>query len=216
MLDVDTPHAFNVRAVPVNPVPVTPGGSTVILVPTPGAQGAPGTGGGGGADWVPTDFELTAWSYNPLGISNVRTTPMFGGALHLTGIKIPAAMTITNVIIFLVAAGVNLTAGQAALYQDGNLLAVTADQTVPWATTSGRQTMALSGPQSVDAGMVYVGFWSVGDTLPAPGVLPEIQQTFAAGIDRFAFDLGSYPVSTTAPTALGTLAGGIGYWAAVS
>lgn len=174
-----------------------------------------GSGGGGGADWVPADFNLTAWSFSPLGIS-ARDTAMFNGALTLIGIKIPAAMTVTSVHNFIVTPGVNLTAGFGALYQSGNLLAVTADQSTAWATTPGRQTMALASPQAVNPGMVYVGFWSVGDTPPSLGVLSEFQQAFAKGINRFAIDLGSYPVSTTAPATLGSLIDGIGYWAAVS
>lgn len=215
MLDIDTPFAFNVRAVAPS-VAVNAGGSAVILVPQPGGQGPAGTGGGG-ADWVPADFGLTAWSFSPLGIS-ARDTAMFNGALTLIGIKIPAAMTVTSVHNFIVTPGVNLTAGQSfgALYQSGNLLAVTADQSAAWATVPGRQTMALSSPQPVDPGMVYVGFWSVGDTPPSLGVLLEFQQAFAKGINRFAIDLGSYPVSTTAPATLGSLIDGIGYWAAVS
>lgn len=185
----------------------------------PGAPGAPGTGGGGGTDWAPADFDLLAWSFSPLGISD-RVATTFGGALFLTGIQIPEAMTVTNVHIFMLEPGVNLTAGQsfATLYQNGNLLAVTADQAVPWSTTSGRQDMALlPGPQDVDAGLVYVGFWSGGgDTLPSPGALAAVQQAFSVSIDRYAFDFASYPLSTTAPATLGTLMAGIGYWAAVS
>lgn len=180
-----------------------------------GIQGAAGTGGG--SDWTPADFGLTAWSFNPLGISDTEA-PATPSALNLVGIKIPAAMTITNVHIFLIAPGTNLTEGQsfAALYQNGNLLAVTADQSVPWATTSGMQTMALSSPQAVDPGMVYVGFWSVGDTPPAPARLPNVPAAFGASIDRYAFDVTHYPLDTTAPATLGTLMSGIGYWAAVS
>lgn len=45
-LDVTTPHAFNIRAAAVNPVPVTTSPHVVILVPVPGGQGAPGQPGG--------------------------------------------------------------------------------------------------------------------------------------------------------------------------
>lgn len=45
-LNVTTPHAFNVRAVATNPVPVTQSGSAVILVPLPGGQGPAGQPGG--------------------------------------------------------------------------------------------------------------------------------------------------------------------------
>lgn len=43
-LDVTTPHAFNIRAVPTNPVPVSTSPHAVILVPVPGGQGPPGDG----------------------------------------------------------------------------------------------------------------------------------------------------------------------------
>lgn len=47
MLDVTTPQAFNVRAVPINPVPVTTSPYAVILVPVPGGQGEQGPPGEG-------------------------------------------------------------------------------------------------------------------------------------------------------------------------
>jgi hypothetical protein len=45
-LDVTTPHAFNVRAAPVNPVPVSTSPHAVILVPVPGGPGPAGQPGG--------------------------------------------------------------------------------------------------------------------------------------------------------------------------
>lgn len=45
-LDVVTPQAFNVRAVPTNAVSVNTSGAAVILVPVPGGQGVPGASGG--------------------------------------------------------------------------------------------------------------------------------------------------------------------------
>jgi hypothetical protein len=43
-LDVTTPHAFNIRAVPVNPAPVNTSPHAVILVPVPGGRGPAGEG----------------------------------------------------------------------------------------------------------------------------------------------------------------------------
>lgn len=46
-LTVTTPLTFSVRAVPTNPVPLTPGKPTVILVPQPGGPGPTGPAGDG-------------------------------------------------------------------------------------------------------------------------------------------------------------------------
>lgn len=46
-LDVTTPHAFNVRAAPTNPAPVSTSPHAVILVPVPGGQGPRGLPGDG-------------------------------------------------------------------------------------------------------------------------------------------------------------------------
>lgn len=46
-LDVTTPHAFNIRAAAVNPVPVNTSPHAVILVPVPGGQGPTGPAGDG-------------------------------------------------------------------------------------------------------------------------------------------------------------------------
>ena len=43
---VTQPNTFSVRAAPVNPVTVNPGGPTVLIVPTPGVPGPPGSGTG--------------------------------------------------------------------------------------------------------------------------------------------------------------------------
>jgi hypothetical protein len=47
-LKVTVPYTFNVKAAPVQPVTVTPGKPTVILVPVPGGKGDKGDTGNSG------------------------------------------------------------------------------------------------------------------------------------------------------------------------
>lgn len=117
----------------------------------------------------PPDYNLIAWNI-PWWQSGTGTILATAGLLHVCKLHVPKAATITNVEFHLSAAGSSLTSGQnfAALFSGAKaLLSTTADQTTAWGST-GRKTMALSAPQAVAAGFVYVGFFSNGSTLPTP------------------------------------------------
>lgn len=137
------------------------------------------------SSWMPEDYGLLAWAYDPdVAINTTTLTP--AGTLFMTRLKIRKPMTITNVIINVVTAGVTLTANQcfAALYNSSlGLLSATANQATNWAST-GVKVMALSAAQAVAAGDYFVGFYYNGTTGPtlsraASSTVVNLSQTAA-------------------------------------
>jgi hypothetical protein len=178
-----------------------------------------GSGDIGLGGWTPAASGFIAWTFDPM-MCYVGATAFTAGVLVLAAVRIPKATTVTNVILNVMTAGSGLTSGQnfACLYQGGNLLAATADQTTPWQST-GLKTMALTAPQSVSAGLAYVGAFCNGTTRPqfAAPIASQAAGNLAAinAVMRSAFD--SHTSLTTAPPAsLGTLTSTTAYWAAVS
>lgn len=168
------------------------------------------------AQWLPRDYGFLGWSHDPA--SNYTGTAALAGIFNLVGIKIPYPMTVTNVILNIFAAGATLTSGQnfAGLYQNGARLALTADQTTLW-TSTGLKTIALTTPQAVVPGAVYVAFYSQGTTRPS--FASTVENAGGGNVvctARYAFDSTNNPVTTTTPSTLGTLSAGIEYWAAIS
>jgi hypothetical protein len=113
---------------------------------------------------TPANHNMIGWSIDPATLTNNKL--LVAGTAYLVGIELNAATTITNIITFVSSAGNTLTNSFAALYQNNTLLAQTADQSTAWSST-GQQVMALTTPQSVTAGMVYVLF-VVGSATTAP------------------------------------------------
>jgi hypothetical protein len=174
--------------------------------------------------WVPSDYGWKAWVHD-LAFASTGGALTAQGTLFLTGIKIPVATTITNVILNVNTVGSSLTSGQcfAGLFQGGNLLAATADQSTVF-TSGGMKTMALTSAQSVSAGMIYVGVFANGTTLPAFSVSPwgaslglnnNINTGLAQGSYRYS--TANTGLTTAMPATIGTQsATGRTLWAAVS
>lgn len=156
------------------------------------------------SQWQPGDHGLLGWSLDPSALNNTQT--LTAGLLYLVGIQIPAAITITNVIAGFNTGGATLTSGQnfAALYQGGNLLAATADQSANWAS-AGTKIMALTSPQAVTAGTVYVAYYFNGTTSPAffRGGSGGIINVNLGAAYRYA--TGNSGLTTAMPATLGTL-----------
>jgi|GEM_PF-515752 len=172
------------------------------------------------ATWAPVDHGLLSWAYDPslAGASSTPLTP--AGTLTVIKMHFPVAQNVTNIITYVLTAGATLTSGQcfAALYQGGNLLGTTADQSVNW-TTTGVKTMALAGgPTAVAAGDVYVAFWFNGTTGPAllRGVGNSAANTgLSATVARFG--TANTGVTTTAPASLSAISAlSVAYWSALS
>lgn len=152
----------------------------------------------------PGDQGLISWSMDP-GIVSSQTAPNAAGTAHVVRLRVDVATTITNIFLRVGVAGSGLTSGQcfAALYQGGNLLAQTADQSTAWALT-GTKTMPLSTPQAVAAGFVDVLFWANGTTLPQfirGSTLADFTNVGGAATPRFS--RANTGLTTTAPASIG-------------
>lgn len=167
-----------------------------------------------------TDNNFKGWSYDPVYAANASIMAT-AGLIYAVKVPIPVATTISNLYLYVTTAGATLTAGQcvAGVYQNGALLASTADQSTSWNST-GLKTMALTGaPISVAAGYIYVAFYANGTTLPtlarAAGLSVLNNAGLTAATARFASaDTGR---TTSLPATLGTLSSSaLSYWVAVS
>src|SRR4249919_4225763 len=98
----------------------------------------------------------------PIHLTSTNAAAATAGRLELIKVKLPAAASVTNVLMYMTTAGSGLTSGQCfgALYTEaGARVGVSADQAASWAGSTGVKTMALaSGPFSCAAGNYYVGF----------------------------------------------------------
>ena len=173
--------------------------------------------------FFPTDQNLIAWSYDPQGATS--SVAPSGGVIQLVQLVLRGPATVTNVLVHVATGGSTLTAGQnfAGLYDTtGARLGVTADQTTPW-TTAGLETMALTSPVQLAAGMYYVALVANGTTPPAfarsTGIASAsalINAGLTAATARFATNSSgqtSLPSTVTlASNSLATTA----FWVAVS
>ena len=118
----------------------------------------------------PIDSGYLAWNY-PGVYARTSAPTLTSGLLFTQRLRLPTSLLITNIVLYLCTIGVTLTAGDslAGIFdKNGNLLGSTADQSGTWAGTVGLKSMALSpSPVTVNAGDIYVGFYSVGTTPPA-------------------------------------------------
>ena len=172
----------------------------------------------------PGDHGLIAWAYDPAQAVN-SSAPSAAGALQVVRVPITQAQTITNVALYVATAGSGLTSGAcfaAVFNSSGALLASTADQSTAWATT-GAKVMALTTPQAVGVGYVYIGFYANGTTLPlfsrasGTGGLANVNLTGAGGASTaWRFAVSTTGLTTAMPSTLGTMGANLAFWAAVS
>lgn len=177
-------------------------------------------GSAGSVAWNPADHGLITWAYDPVeGVATSTPLPT-AGKIQTTLLKFPVAQQVTNICLFLVTAGNTLTAGQcfAALYQGGNLLGVTADQSVNWVGAGGYLPMAIvGGPVLPVPGIVEVAYWFNGTTGPAflrANSLSAVDMNQSSPLLRY----GSANTGvTTAPAQLGARSlSATSYWAGLS
>jgi len=117
--------------------------------------------------FTPSTYNYLGWNYDP-AIAYLANVLLPAGKQHLMLLEVKQACTITNVCLHVGVAGSGLTSGQcfAGLFDHtGAILSATADKSTNWQTT-GLKQMALSAPQSVPAGLYYVGIFGNGTTMP--------------------------------------------------
>jgi len=198
-----------------NPVTVAQGG-------TGGTTAITARSGLAVMDPQPADFGMIGWAYDPsaaASASNAQTS----GTISAVRLRVPAG-TITNIILGINSAGTNLVSGQnfAGLYSsDGStLLSATADQTTNWTNTSfAAVTMALTTPQTVAAGYVYVAWYANN----SGGSNPKWQWANSANMvnatltnSTARFGRGGTGATTALPASLTLTTSGDTYWCAVS
>ena len=174
----------------------------------------PGLANGSIPPWTAVDQSLLAWNYDgPSGATGGTTALTPAGTMFTVAVKVPSAITVTNIVMQLSANGSVLTSGQcfAALYRGaaGSLVAATADQATAWGAGAPKAlTMALAGgPFAVAAGIVYVGFWYNGTTGPSFFRTNSTTTLFNIGLADAAsrFGTANTALTTTAPGTLGTI-----------
>jgi Pectate lyase superfamily protein len=109
--------------------------------------------------FLPQDASLLAWNYDPATIGS-GTAPA-SGTVQAIWVPVRVARSITNVILFQVAAGSGLVVSEcyAGIYSSAGVqIGITADQSTPWGTGADVfKTMALaSGPFTVSPPGVWV------------------------------------------------------------
>lgn len=169
----------------------------------------------------PVDHGLLAWSSPATAISTGTVMPT-AGLLSFVKIRVPVAISVTNIVMFCSTAGGTLTSGQcfAALYTGTSLIAQTADQAVSWAS-SGLKTMALAaGPFTLAAGNHYAAFWFNGTTGPTWGRfggLSFAQANVGTVTPTMMCGTADAAITTTAPPTMGAqTAAALEWWAAFS
>lgn len=170
------------------------------------------------AMWKPPDNKLLACNFPPRHITASRL--LVTNTYQLNKVRVPAGVTITNILCYVTAAGVTLSAAAAAVYEtDGTKVGETASQTTAWQST-GLKTMALSSPVAAQdvARDVWVGYAAAGTTLPQMGM----SSTFAtanfglAAADKYnsGYVTAALPFST--PLTMTALNDYFEFWAGIS
>jgi hypothetical protein len=215
----------------VNTIPVD--GTASDIQPT-GNQAAGSTGKAADAGhihpatvWQPSDSSLKAWSFDPSSMSS-STSSTTGGTVAFAKIRISSAQTISNVLLNIATAAINLNAtgtecGVAIYDSTGGATQYAASGTGVAATafgTTGLVTIVLTSPVTLQPGTYTVAWWcnvTTGGSQPA----------FNRGASNTAVNGGTTGSSarygnaqtgvTTTPSLLSSMAAGqTAWWVALS
>lgn len=178
---------------------------------------------------TPARHGWVEWAYDPIssgaGTGQATTT----GSLYLLKVSALTGGSVANIVVTVgsTAPAGTLTTSQnyAALFDDtGTRIAITGDQTTPWAT-AGVKTMALGSSVTLQAGRdYYIGILSNSSAgtaavfiRSAGGVVTTPNAGLSNAKNRFSVNgtgLTTMPTSVTLPSNTGT--GAQPYWAALS
>jgi hypothetical protein len=234
--------AVNYPSLKVWPIKyASPVASAVAVGPT-GSTGPTGATGSAGATgptgptgpiglsdlrirgWQPADSGFLSWNYDPALGSGTGSALATAGLVYVIKLWAPAT-TISNVHLWMTAAGGTLTSGQcfAALYDatKAQVGSTSADQSgtgAGWAGTTALKTIAVGSWANPTAQFCFVALFFNGTTGPAflrNSNAGSVNAGLSAANSRFATaDTGR---TTTMPGLLGTFTAiNAGYWAALS
>jgi Collagen triple helix repeat (20 copies) len=143
--------------------PTGPKGDTGPAGPT-GPRGDPPYG-----EWLPMDYGLLAWPFDPAFMSS--TSVCISGTMYLSRVHFPGG-TVTGVATHVITAGSGLTANKSfgCIYDSSlNLAGATADLSVAWTTAGSYKSPLTPSPVNLAAGLYYVAAYSNGTTGPTFG-----------------------------------------------
>jgi hypothetical protein len=195
-----------------------------IVPPLPVSDGGTGLATDGLPPFIASDTALLAWNYDPVIAINA-TALATGGEIQLCRVNVRQAITVTNVLYVVTAAGGTLTTNEnfAGLYNSsGTLVGSSADQTSAWEATTGLYTNALSGgPYALAAGFYWVAFVVNGTTAPTliragNNGVPAVNLGLSNATSRFAHTATSSQTSLTGFTPSGNVQTAISTWVGLS
>lgn len=170
----------------------------------------------------PTDRNMLAETY-PAGLSTGSTAAATAGRIEFVKIKIPVAISVTNILVQVVTVGNTLTAGQnfIALYNPANgLVGVSADQAAAWVGTGVKTAALAGGPFACVAGTYFIAFWYNGTTAPAlmrAGTASSLGQNAGLATPQLYQGFADTGLTTTAPPTMGAqTAASTTWWAGLS
>lgn len=115
----------------------------------------------------PVDHGAVAWTFD--NTANSGSSTLTTGTPFMGKVWVREPTTLSTLYVSSTTAGTALTVGQnfAGVYDAAGVrLAITADQTTPWGTTTGLYTMPLTAPIAVTPGAYYLTLLSNGTTSP--------------------------------------------------
>jgi hypothetical protein len=176
----------------------------------------------GDYEFTPADYGLKAWVGDPGKLAGGIQVP--GGIVRLLKVKIPKAITIANVVVYIKGASMALTSGQnfVALYDtSGNRVGVSADMTSAFmaATAGATVTCALTSAYSAPAGFVYAAVLFNGSNTPNMGRFQNAPEYSNVNLTvprfgMFGSGLTSMPANITPGSIVSDATGG--FWAGLS
>lgn len=164
---------------------------------------------GAALSFAAVDHGGLTWTGDPVTATGTFTLAT-GGTVYVVALK-ALNRVVTNIVIGVQTAGATLTSGQnfAGLYQNGALLASSADLSTTWNST-GVKTIPLSNPVLPLGELVYAAFVFNGTTGPTLGThgTPLSNAALnnvglAATVARFG--TANTGVTTALPATLGTV-----------
>jgi hypothetical protein len=169
--------------------------------------------------WTPSDNNLVGGTYDTATAQAATIWPA-SGTLNVARLLVTAPV-VTNIIMHFTVAGGTLTTDQcfAGLYNAAGALlgagAVTADQSVVWAT-GGLKTMPLTVAQAVAVDQFYyVGWYAVGSTMPTQTRALNsntVITNVGLAAPNFRFATADTGLTTAMPANIGTMTGSLTSW----